>query len=118
MSDTSELASMLERKRDLEQLLDSRGWKNLVLLGQAQVDQLQREILFTPCASLDSAITHEYKKGQLEGRLAMSELAATEVEIYEARILHLRKVAESDGRSYNASGDGSGDAANPGGRAP
>lgn len=56
--------------RKLDKLLDDPGFLLLNDLVQAQVDDLQKQILFSRCTSFDSALEQEYKKGQLEGRLA------------------------------------------------
>ena len=96
-----ELQGALESKRVLEQLLENKGWVRAVALTQEQADRLQNEILFTPCVGLDSAMAQEYKKGQLEGRLCLSALIQTEIDVCAMTITHLRR--QQDDR--DSSGD-------------
>jgi len=91
MNCEQELQKALETKRELELLLDNKGWRRAVSLVQVQVDGLQRDILNTPCTSLDSTLSQEYKKGQLEGRLCLSALVETELESCEVTINNLRR---------------------------
>ena len=97
-----ELQKALESKRVLEQLLDNKGWIRAVSLVQEQADGLQDEILFTPCAGIDSAMAQEYKKGQLEGRLCLSALIQTEIDVCESTIFNLRR--QQNERSNDESG--------------
>ena len=118
MEQTNEmtLQEALESKRVLEQLLENKGWGRAVALVQQQADQLQQEILFTPCLGLDSAMVQEYKKGQLEGRLCLSALIQTEIDVCESTIFNLRR--QQSERSGNDNGsDGNGDSSG-GGNAP
>lgn len=85
------LENQLEKKRALTQLLENRGWVTLQQIVQQQVDVLQNDILFTPCANLDSAIAQEYKKGQLEGRLSLAHLVMTELDVCESQIRYLKE---------------------------
>lgn len=65
--------------RFYHELLRTPGWIMLQALLQQQVDAMQQEILFTPCKSIDDAFQQEFKKGQLEGRLAVAELVNTAI---------------------------------------
>ena len=98
------LQKALESKRVLEQLLENKGWLRAVSLVQEQADRLQDEILFTPCSGLDSAMVQEYKKGQLEGRLCLSALIQTEIDVCESTIFNLRR--QQDERTSDESGKG------------
>lgn len=106
-----ELQLALEGKRLLEQLLENKGWQKAVQLVQQQADQLQQEILFSPCLGLDSAMAQEYKKGQLEGRICLSNLIETELAVCESTIFNIRRKQDehsSDGSTGSSSGgDGS-----------
>ena len=97
-----ELQAALESKRVLEQLLENKGWIRAVAITQEQADRLQSEILFTPCGGLDSAMAQEYKKGQLEGRLCLSALVQTEIEVCTMTITNLRR--QQDDRNNDDSG--------------
>lgn len=109
MNTEQELEKELEKKRALEQLLENRGWAAAVAVVQEQADELQREILFTPCTGLDSAMSQEYKKGQLEGRLCLSSLIQTEIEVCISTIGRLRR-QQDERRTDGSNDDGSGGA--------
>lgn len=93
------LENQLEKQRALTQLLENRGWLTLQKILQQQVDALQNEILFTPCSNLDSTIAQEYKKGQLEGRLALAELVMTELDVCASQIRHLKEIENANDNS-------------------
>lgn len=80
-----------EQKRILEKLAEDPGYLLLQGILQTQVDQLQNEILFTICSSLDMAITAEYKKGQLEGRLSVEQLRKTAIDNLKLDIERTKK---------------------------
>ena len=101
-----DLQKALESKRVLEQLLDNKGWVRAVSLVQEQADRLQDEILFTPCAGIDSAMAQEYKKGQLEGRLCLSALIQTEIDVCESTIFNLRRQQDERASEGNSGDDG------------
>lgn len=115
------LENQLEKKRALTQLLENRGWIALQGIIQEQVDSLQNEILFTPCLNLDSTLAQEYKKGQLEGRLALAQLVMTELDVCESQIRHLKEIENAnsnDDSKPSSSGNSSGDTKPAGGYAP
>lgn len=99
-----ELSVAMEQRRLLEDLATNQGFLLLSSLMQQQADALQQEILFTPCAGLDSAIAAEYKKGELAGRLAWEHLRKTYISSLEITINHLRSKIddEPDDRSPDA----------------
>lgn len=63
-----------EQKREIERLLETPGWGIIVGVLQAQTDRLQNEILFGPVESEGDVYRLERKKGQLEGRLAVTAM--------------------------------------------
>ena len=93
-----DLNNAIELKRKLEALCEDRGFLFLNTQMQEQVDDLQQSILFSPCNSLDSAIAHEYKKGQLEGRLAWKNLLDGLLTNLTIEIDNLRSDDEDDTR--------------------
>lgn len=96
------LTKVIETKRALEELATDKGWLLLGELVQEQADQLQQEVLFTPCTGIDSALGQEYKKGMLEGRLSWENLRQTAIENCNIDIDHLR--SEEDERDSEPSG--------------
>lgn len=103
-----DLQDTLDSRRVLNELLENKGWRRVVAIVQQQADAIQQEILFTPCLSLDSAIAQEYKKGQLEGRLCLSNLLETEVEMCEVTISNLRRQINDYEREHGTDDAGHG----------
>lgn len=92
MSDDRErLADLQHERRQWESLIESPEWGKLVGILQEQADGLQREILFMPLASADMAYTQEFRKGQLEGRLSISNTVETILENLQVEIESLIK---------------------------
>lgn len=77
-------------------LAENKGFLLLHALMQEQVDQMQNEILYTPCTSVDSALAQEYKKGQLEGRLSWEGVRIGYIESLSITINHLRSQLDDD----------------------
>jgi hypothetical protein len=96
----------IEQKRLLEKLAEDPGYLALQSILQQQVDQLQNEILFTVCSSLDMAITAEYKKGQLEGRLAVEQLRITAIDNLK---LDIERIQKDEHRNDDSSDAGTSD---------
>ena len=69
-----------ELKKDMERLLESRAWRMVCEALQAQADNLQQEILFSPVGGEADLWKMERKKGQLEGRLALAATAQAMME--------------------------------------
>lgn len=69
-----------ELKKDMERLLESRAWRMVCEALQAQADNLQQEILFSPVDGEADLWKMERKKGQLEGRLALAATAQAMME--------------------------------------
>ena len=97
------IRSAVERKRVLKELQENAGFRQMQILMQQQVDALQREILFAPCPSLDSALTQEYNKGKLEGRLCLTELIDAEIQSCDYEIANAKKVQDNDRRDDRGS---------------
>lgn len=96
----------IEQKRLLERLAEDPGYLLLQSILQTQVDKLQNEILFTICSSLDMAITAEYKKGQLEGRLALEQLRLSAIDNLKLDIERIQKDEyNSDNSGTNSPGN-------------
>lgn len=105
--------SPLDRKKALEKLAEDPGYLLLQNILQQQVDALQQEILFTICSSLDMAIKAEYKKGQLEGRLAIEQLRKTAIDNFKLDIERMKedeRTSTDTGTTNNSGSDNSGSA--------
>lgn len=97
-----------EKKLLLEKLEENAGYLLLQGILQEQVDQLQREILFTVCSTEEMSRQAEYKKGQLEGRLVVEELRKIAIENLKIDIERSKKNGRSDddGTGGDSSGTG------------
>ena len=71
MEEYNEPSNLSDQKKELQRLLESRGWGMIVSTIQSQVDTLQSEILFGPVIGPDDLYRLERKKGMLEGRLSL-----------------------------------------------
>ena len=76
-----------ERIKEFQSLLNAPAWVMISTMIQAQVDNLQNEILFAPVESEGDVYKLERKKGMLEGRLS---LAATTMAMLEELEYDLR----------------------------
>ena len=97
-----------EKKLLLEKLEENAGYLLLQGILQEQVDQLQREILFTVCSTEKMSRQAEYKKGQLEGRLVVEELRKIAIENLKIDIERRKKNdrSDSDGNGGDSSDTG------------
>jgi hypothetical protein len=89
--------SLIEQKKALEELASDRAFLHLNSLVQAQVDALQQEILFSPCSNVDSLVSQEYKKGQLEGRLSWARVLETAIANLTLDIQYKQEEEENGG---------------------
>jgi hypothetical protein len=80
-----DLVSLIDVKREWQSLLDSPQWGKLVEVLQAQVDELQ-QVLLRPLSSRDEVFVKEFQKGQLEGRLSITNTVETIIAELEVEI--------------------------------
>lgn len=64
----------IELRRELERFRDSRVFRFIQNAVQEQVDGLQKQVILRPLASADEVFAQEYRKGQIEGRLALNSV--------------------------------------------
>lgn len=74
-----DLATLQDERKEWQRLIDSPQWGKLIGLMQQQVDEFQQTLLM-PCASRKDQMLAEYRKGQLEGRLSISNTVETLIE--------------------------------------
>lgn len=79
------LESLRELKREYQSLLEHPAWHKLVAVVQKQVDELQQALLM-PLRSQDEVFLREFNKGQLEGRLSLTNTIETLIETLEMDI--------------------------------
>lgn len=91
MSDKERLADLHYELRQWEALIETPEWGKLVGMLQEQADGLQRAILFSPLAGADSVYQQEFMKGQLEGRLSISNTVETLMETLKVDIETLQR---------------------------
>lgn len=96
MSPEYAYSKAVEARRLLEDLRTDPGYLALNKVVQEVVDNLQHEILFSPCSSIDSAMAQEYKKGQLEGRLSWGKALDTAIENLDFDINNLKGKIEDE----------------------
>lgn len=66
--------------RELQVLLSSRAWGKLVTMVQEQADGLQNQLLHSPVESIGDAPKMERIKGELLGRLSLTDTVETWLE--------------------------------------
>lgn len=74
-----DLVTLQEERKEWQRLLESPQWGKLIGLLQQQVDELQ-QVLLMPCTTRKEQMLAEFRKGQLEGRLSISNTVETLVE--------------------------------------
>ena len=72
--------------REVQVLLSSRAWGTLVSMVQEQADGLQNQLLRSPVESVGDVLKMERVKGELLGRLSLTETVASWVETLQYQI--------------------------------
>lgn len=72
--------------REVQVLLSSRAWGTLVSMVQEQADGLQNQLLRSPVESIGDALKMERVKGELLGRLSLTDTVASWVETLQYQI--------------------------------
>lgn len=76
---SKDLATLQDERKEWQRLIDSSQWGKLIALMQGQVDEFQQTLL-SPCTTRKQQMLAEYRKGQLEGRLSISNTVETLIE--------------------------------------
>lgn len=71
-----DLATLQDLRKQFQQLLDHPAWGKLIAVVQGQVDELQ-QVCLRPLSSPDEVYVREFQKGQLEGRLSLTNTLET-----------------------------------------
>lgn len=82
---TKDVVTLRDELRGWQRLIDSPEWGKLIAILQEQVDEIQRSLL-RPLASSDEIYVKEFQKGQLEGRLSVSNTVETIISELEEEI--------------------------------
>lgn len=72
--------------REVQVLLSSRAWGTLVSMVQEQADGLQNQLLRSPVESIGDALKMERVKGELLGRLSLTDTVDSWVETLQYQI--------------------------------
>ncbi len=59
-----QLAEAVKVKREMEALISSPGWKDIVLVAKAQLQARENQILLKPT---ENPLAQEYQKGEVQG---------------------------------------------------
>lgn len=81
-----DIESLRGELRQLEELAKTPAFLKIVSVLQAEIDSMQNEIVLKPCASEGEVLLQEYRKGQVEGRMALSRLVGDRLETLEYEI--------------------------------
>lgn len=74
---TEKLTKVSDALKGWEKLITTPEWATLMGMLQEQVDSMQRRVLFVPLGSADGVYAQEYQKGQIEGRLSITNTVET-----------------------------------------
>ena len=88
---TEELTDLSDSKKGWEKLIESAEWSQLVSILQGQVDGMQNLILFSPLRGADEVYAQEYMKGQIEGRLSITNTVTTIISELTSELDSIRK---------------------------
>lgn len=91
------LINLIEARKGWERLTSIPEWLKLMQTMQEQADELQRVIVYRPLTSGDEVYVQEFKKGQLEGRLAVTVAVETILAELDFEIEHLKEQLNADG---------------------
>lgn len=72
--------------REVQVLLSSRAWGTLISMVQEQADGLQNQLLRSPVESIGDVLKMERVKGELLGRLSLTDTVASWVETLQYQI--------------------------------
>lgn len=72
--------------REVQVLLSSRAWGTLVSMVQEQADGLQNQLLRSPVESVGDVLKMERVKGELLGRLSLTDTVASWMETLQYQI--------------------------------
>lgn len=72
--------------REVQVLLSSRAWGTLVSMVQEQADGLQNQLLRSPVESVGDVLKMERVKGELLGRLSLTDTVDSWVETLQYQI--------------------------------
>lgn len=87
---TEQIVKLSDQKKAWEKLITTPEWASLMTMLQGQVDTFQQRILFVPLTKLEDALPQEYMKGQIEGRLSLTNTIETLIEELENELNALR----------------------------
>lgn len=85
------LQQMLTTCRELEELVQSRGWARLRDIANGQVRIRQQQVFATPLKSFDDALSQEFLKGEGVGIETIMRTPETLISDYKEQIEILRE---------------------------
>lgn len=87
-----DIQELREELHGLEMLEKTPAFLVLVATLQAEIDEMQRALVLTPTMNLDSCLHQEYRKGQIEGRMAMARFVEDRKEALRYEIDQLKEM--------------------------
>lgn len=86
MDPMQQLRELQEELSELNSLVQHRGFKRLLKIGEEQVKARQESILLVPLKSMKDVLPQEYAKGEISGIKLFMELTKIEIGSLEAEI--------------------------------
>jgi len=80
------LENMRQVTSDLSSLLKSRGWAALLRYMEAQAAIREKNVIHTPCSSMEAVFEQEYEKGEISGIFNFANMPRKVIEDFSEEI--------------------------------
>lgn len=97
----NQLSFAIIQKRELEELIETRGWKQLCLHLQAKLDGRVRELVLRQTSSLDMTFQTEYDRGRIAEQLCFPDTPSELIAAYTLTIEQIKLELEAHARQEN-----------------
>lgn len=89
------LRELQEVLSDLNSLVDSRGWKRLMQIAQAQIETRRNNYEAKPLKAIDETLEQEFLKGEVTGIRTFCQLPTDEIEDLQTQIATILEETEN-----------------------
>ncbi|TXH49761.1 MAG: hypothetical protein E6Q97_22060 [Desulfurellales bacterium] len=96
-----QLSQAVIHKRELEELVESRGWRRLCAHLQAQLDGRVRELVLRQTSSLDMTFQTEYDRGRIAEQLCLPDMPQELIAAFTLTIEQIKLEIEAHARQEN-----------------
>jgi hypothetical protein len=93
-----QLSLAVVQKRELEELIETRGWKRLCQHLQNQLDGRVRELVLRQTSSLDMTFQTEYDRGRIAEQLCLPDMPQELIAAFTLTIEQIKLEIEAHAR--------------------